>query len=825
MAHLPKGQGVVPMPPFLGWLASNIPAVYDNTMSYYEELTSLIKYLQDTVIPALNADSEAITVISNAMEQLQSYVDHYFDSLDVQQEINNKIDVMVADGTFQTILDQYIQPQLDRLDTKIDNTQQTLEGEIGTLESTFRTEISNETNARNNADNVLQNQINGLASGSPLVASSVGEMTDTSKVYVNTSDGYWYYYDGDSWEQGGVYQSSGVVTDTTLTQSGVPADAKATGDTIFPVKDATTISTTGTISEIIDAPRTAGSVYKDGTVNSSTTLEYFTIDVQEGDTFAVTDTTSYIRFVCAYVGDTVDSSLGTNTAGLTYTVPATVTKLTITTYNNVPIFGTLVNRTTVSNKIDPDNIVHINGSSEVSTKNIKGMINTNETIMSDNLMNTEVETVATGKYIIRFNSVSGQIEYGNNANINTYRIRVSSDYYTFTMARYVALVKKDGETGIGSVLSNQTEVTVNDSDAYYIYFCITTSYYDPATFVVRNRINKYLIPNNWVLNSNVVKSRTQSVNDSLANGEYIEIESPNALKNEYAVTAKAFITSLGKLRLAFISPSGSATNYIDVNSTTLTVKNTTGDPTVYNHGLTIANDLSIRFVVKDGKATITVTSKGVSYKTVVQWVQNDSTVSYPRLVSENTVAPKAILSVDMGACKHDVWMFGDSYMGYQNNARWAYYMVQDGLSDNILGTGSAGCTSEASNTTLEALLDYATPKIAVLATGMNDGTDSDDTPSANWVTRKNNFLSICSANGITPILATIPTVPSVNNEAKNTWVRTSGYRYIDFAKAVGANSSGVWYTGMLSTDNVHPTELGAKALYDQVLVDLPEIFG
>ena len=107
MAHLPKGQGVVPLPPFLDWLSTNIPAVYDNTMSYYDELTSLIKYLQDTVIPALNADSEAITVISNAMEQLQSYVDHYFDNLDVQEEINNKLDEMVEDGTFERILSEY----------------------------------------------------------------------------------------------------------------------------------------------------------------------------------------------------------------------------------------------------------------------------------------------------------------------------------------------------------------------------------------------------------------------------------------------------------------------------------------------------------------------------------------------------------------------------------------------------------------------------------------------------------------------------------------------------------------------------------------------
>ena len=109
MAHLPKGQSVVPMPPFMSWLSNNIPAVYDNTMTYYEELCSLIKYLQDTVIPALNANSEAITVISNAVEQLKQYVDSYFDNLDVQEEINNKLDQMALDGTLQEIITTYIQ--------------------------------------------------------------------------------------------------------------------------------------------------------------------------------------------------------------------------------------------------------------------------------------------------------------------------------------------------------------------------------------------------------------------------------------------------------------------------------------------------------------------------------------------------------------------------------------------------------------------------------------------------------------------------------------------------------------------------------------------
>lgn len=76
------------------------------------------------------------------------------------------------------------------------------------------------------------------AIGSPLVASTAAGMTDTSKiyVYVGSETGYtsgnWYYYDGSAWTSGGVYNSTALQTDTTLSVSGAAADSKKTGDEI-----------------------------------------------------------------------------------------------------------------------------------------------------------------------------------------------------------------------------------------------------------------------------------------------------------------------------------------------------------------------------------------------------------------------------------------------------------------------------------------------------------------------------------------------------------------------------------------------------------------
>jgi lysophospholipase L1-like esterase len=81
-------------------------------------------------------------------------------------------------------------------------------------------EIDDKTTILQTTDSNLQTQINRLASGSPLVASSVEGMTDTTKTYVNTTDGNWYYYNGANWVVGGVYQATGLsTTDTDLINS------------------------------------------------------------------------------------------------------------------------------------------------------------------------------------------------------------------------------------------------------------------------------------------------------------------------------------------------------------------------------------------------------------------------------------------------------------------------------------------------------------------------------------------------------------------------------------------------------------------------------
>lgn len=68
-------------------------------------------------------------------------------------------------------------------------------------------------------------------------------MVNNDKVYVYTGseegyiNGNWYYYDGNTWVSGGIYNSTAIATDTTLTVEGRAADAKKTGDKITQLKD------------------------------------------------------------------------------------------------------------------------------------------------------------------------------------------------------------------------------------------------------------------------------------------------------------------------------------------------------------------------------------------------------------------------------------------------------------------------------------------------------------------------------------------------------------------------------------------------------------
>ena len=55
----------------------------------------------------ITEQDQKITTLEETVEQFTSFVTNYFDNLDVQTEINNKLDALVADGTLKNLLEPY----------------------------------------------------------------------------------------------------------------------------------------------------------------------------------------------------------------------------------------------------------------------------------------------------------------------------------------------------------------------------------------------------------------------------------------------------------------------------------------------------------------------------------------------------------------------------------------------------------------------------------------------------------------------------------------------------------------------------------------------
>lgn len=308
----------------------------------------------------------------------------------------------------------------------------------------------------------------------------------------------------------------------------------------------------------------------------------------------------------------------------------------------------------------------------------------------------------------------------------------------------------------------------------------------------------------------------------LSNGEALTLNGTNCKKNNmFSFVSKVSTFNSVIIGQGYNTYSGA---WIEINNTKLIVHNyTNSDSTVeYEHDLTIQDYLFVKIFVDIAKATVVIYSNGKSFKqSDVAW--NSCNGDY-FAQSVNSTLTDCVFTWASPDFRKSVWVFGDSYVGLNNPARWAAQLRNNGFAENVLINGYAGESSPSAVTALtNSLNHYGQPEKLIWCLGMNDGADSNNTPSTNYSNGITQVKSLCDNYDIELILATIPTVPSQNNEAKNNFVRTSGNRFIDFAKSVGATSTGEWFSGMLSSDNIHPTESGAIALYNRALADCPEL--
>ncbi len=148
--------------PFRYWCQKVLPLVYDDSLTYYELLCKVVDYLNKTMsdVETLHGD---VTNLHTAYVELQSYVNNYFSTLDVQEEIDNKLDELVNDGTLSKLLIPII-----------------------------------------GSDSY------------PTFVDSVDKMTNTKLVYVLSTNGHIYYYNSVWVDSGLVYGSFGSYTPSNI---------------------------------------------------------------------------------------------------------------------------------------------------------------------------------------------------------------------------------------------------------------------------------------------------------------------------------------------------------------------------------------------------------------------------------------------------------------------------------------------------------------------------------------------------------------------------------------------------------------------------------
>lgn len=114
--------------PFKWCVIQNFPFIEEDfdAITNYQLLCKVVEYLNNTIASTNELGEEVETISTNFIE-LKNYVDNYFNNLNVQDEVNNKLDEMVQDGTLNQIINQQIFGEINQ---KIEN----LENEIPNLE-------------------------------------------------------------------------------------------------------------------------------------------------------------------------------------------------------------------------------------------------------------------------------------------------------------------------------------------------------------------------------------------------------------------------------------------------------------------------------------------------------------------------------------------------------------------------------------------------------------------------------------------------------------------------------------------------------------------
>ena len=170
-----------------------------------------------------------------------------------------------------------------------------------------------------------------------------------------------------------------------------------------------------------------------------------------------------------------------------------------------------------------------------------------------------------------------------------------------------------------------------------------------------------------------------------------------------------------------------------------------------------------------------------------------------------------------------VMLFGDSITqgsgATLDSDSWAYKVCTNAVGGGLT-SAKGGEASSATITHIEYELRAYRPKYAIVMIGTND------TNMTTWQTNMTVMESMIRSAGAVPVFCTLPPETADTNpvNVQNPFIRNSGWRYIDMARALTINGDGVTRNESLFADALHPNDAGMAVMYSRVRLDVPEIF-
>lgn len=96
--------------PFKWFVLQNFPFIEEDfdAITNYQLYCKVVEYLNKT-LENVNVIGTKLEQLVNAFNDLQDYVNNYFENLDIQEEINNKLDEMAESGQLTELLTSYLE--------------------------------------------------------------------------------------------------------------------------------------------------------------------------------------------------------------------------------------------------------------------------------------------------------------------------------------------------------------------------------------------------------------------------------------------------------------------------------------------------------------------------------------------------------------------------------------------------------------------------------------------------------------------------------------------------------------------------------------------